>query len=259
MNRIRTFLTTALMAASLTVALTANAATVDKTDEEAAASEWEKSFELYFWLPRIYINTADDTAYYKLTLSTILRTLNFMTMIDANAQKDKWSMGADMIYMHLTDKIKSNNPHPILDNPKVHIGMRAFISTFGGGYQFYDKGRTELHALAGARYLYIRLPIDFDVGGVEKFGLNLGGHNWNGVIGMRGKTTFNDKLYMDYYADLGTGQAKNTYQIKVGGGYRTKYFTFTGGFRYLRWNFDSSSNLDNLRVIGPYVGAKWFF
>jgi hypothetical protein len=248
----------ALMAASLTVALTANAATVDKTDEEAAASEWKKSFELYFWLPRIYINTADDSDYFKLTLSDILRNLNFMTMIDFNAQKDKWSMGADMIYVHLTDKITTDS-HPILDDPKVHIGMRAFISTFGGSYQFFDKGRTELSALAGVRYLYIRLPIEFDIDGDESFGVDLGGHNWNGVIGMRGKTTFNDKLYMDYYADLGTGQAKNTYQIKLGGGYRLKYFTFTGGFRYLRFNFDSSSDLDNLRVIGPYIGAKWFF
>jgi hypothetical protein len=247
-----------LMAASLTVALTANAATVDKTDEEAAASEWKKSFELYFWLPRIYINTADDSDYFKLTLSDILRNLNFMTMIDFNAQKDKWSMGADMIYIHLTDKITSD-PHPILDDPKAHIGMRAFISTFGGSYQFFDKGRTELYALAGVRYLYIRLPIEFDIDGAESFGVDLGGHNWNGVIGMRGKTTFNDKLYMDYYADLGTGQANNTYQIKVGGGYRHKYFTFTGGLRYLRFNFDSSSDLDNLRVIGPYIGAKWFF
>ena len=258
MKKIWTLLKMALMAASLTVALTANAATVDKTDEEAAASEWKKSFELYFWLPRIYINTADDSGYEKLTLSTILRNLNFMTMIDLNAQKDKWSMGADMIYMHLTDKITAD-PHPPLDDPKAHISMRAFISTFGGSYQFFDKGRTELHALAGVRYLYIRLPIEYDIDGVESFGVDLGGHNWNGVIGMRGKTTFNDKLYMDYYADLGTGQARNTYQIKLGGGYRLKYFTFTAGFRYLRWNFDSSEDLDNLRVIGPYVGAKWFF
>ena len=252
MTRIRTFLTMALVAASLTVALKANAA----TDEEAAASEWKKSFELYFWLPRMYINQADDAGYTKLTLSDILRTLNFMTMIDANAQKDKWSMGADMIYIHLTDKINPGVP-PSSDNPKAHVGMRAFISTFGGSYQFYEKDRTELHALAGARYLYLRVPIDYNDG--EESSEVLGGHNWDGVIGMRGKTTFNDKLYMDYYADLGTGQAQNTYQIKVGGGYRLKYFTLTGGFRYLRWNFDNSSNLDNIRVIGPYVGAKWFF
>jgi hypothetical protein len=36
-------------------------------------------------------------------------------------------------------------------------------------------------------------------------------------------------------------------------------FTGTFGFRYLRWNFDSSSDLENLRVIGPYVGARWTF
>ena len=89
--------------------------------------------------------------------------------------------------------------------------------------------------------------------------MTLGGHTWDGVIGMRGKTTLNEKWYMDYYADLGTGDSKLTYQAKVGFGYQFKKLTGTFGFRYLRWNFSSSSQLDNLRVIGPYVGAKWFF
>ena len=54
-----------------------------------------------------------------------------------------------------------------------------------------------------------------------------------------------------------SGDVKITWQAKVGFGYHFNKFTGTFGFRYLRWNFGSSSDLDNLRIIGPYVGARW--
>ncbi len=260
MDRIRTLLAIALVAASLTVVLTAHAATVDKTAEEAASSEWKKNFEVYFWLPRIDIKTATDE-HITLSLKDIINSLKWMTMIDFGAQKGKWSIGADAIYLHLSDSKERTTGNPI-GNPlelEARVGIRGFISTFGGAYQFAGNDSYELHALAGARYLYLKVPIEFDVNDVQRKKVTLGGHNWDGIIGMRGKTTLNEKWYMDYYADLGTGDSKLTYQAKVGFGYKFEKLTGTFGFRYLRWNFSSSSELDNLRVIGPYVGAKWFF
>ena len=42
-------------------------------------------------------------------------------------------------------------------------------------------------------------------------------------------------------------------------GYHFNKFTGTFGFRYLKWNLKKKTGLDNLSVIGPYVGAKWTF
>jgi len=47
--------------------------------------------------------------------------------------------------------------------------------------------------------------------------------------------------------------------IHIGAGHHFNKFAGTFGFRYLRWNWDSRSDLENWRVIGPYVGAKWTF
>lgn len=85
------------------------------------------------------------------------------------------------------------------------------------------------------------------------------GHNWNGIVGLEGKKQLNDRWYMDYYADIGTGNANLTWQAKLGGGYQFNKWTATFGLRYLRWNFKEDESLDKLRVIGPWVGARWVF
>ena len=231
-------------------------------NEEVTSSEWKKSLEVYGWLPNIYITTATED-HITLTLGDLLSNLKFMAMLDFGAQKDKWSMGADVIYMHISGSDEKTIPGP-LGNPvdiDVSVAMKAVISTFGGGYQFFGDNGHELHGVFGARYLYISLPIEIEVDAeigpdVDKK-VTLGGHNWDGVVGLRGKSTINEKWYTNYYLDVGTGDSKFTWQSKVGFGYQFNKFTGTFGFRYLKWNFGNSSQLDNLTVIGPYVGARW--
>ena len=90
--------------------------------------------------------------------------------------------------------------------------------------------------------------------------MTLGGSDqdkWDGIVGLQGVRTINDKWYFNYYGDIGAGESDLTFQTKLGFGYQFNKFTGTFGFRYQRWNFDDKGDLDNLYVIGPYVGAKW--
>jgi hypothetical protein len=256
MKQIWTLLAVVLMAATSTAALAA-----DPAADEAASSEWQKTLEVYGWLPNIYITTATQD-HITLTLGDLVSNLKFMAMADFAVQKNKWSMMADTIYMHIGDHGEKITGGPFGNPAEVdaQVGIRAFISTFGGGYQFAGNDRYELNVIGGARYIYLKVPIEVDdsvTTGDTK--VTLGGHNWDGVIGIRGKTTLNEKWYTNYYADIGTGDSKFTWQAKVGIGYKLKKFTATAGFRYLRWNNGSSNELDNLRILGPYVGAKWFW
>ena len=103
----------------------------------------------------------------------------------------------------------------------------------------------------------IEIEADAEIGAEGGKDETLGGQNWDGVIGLRGKSTINEKWYANYYLDVGAGDSKITWQTKVGFGYQFDKFTGTFGFRYLKWNFGNSRELDNLTVIGPYVGARW--
>jgi len=229
--------------------------------EETSSSEWEKTLEVYMWLPNLYITTATGS-HITLTLGDLVSNLKFLTMLDFGAQKGKWTMMADTIYLHIGDSGEKTTGGEF-GNPievDAQVGVRGFISTFAGGYEFLNDGRHRLYALAGARYLYLKVPIEVDASvtpGDKK--VTLGGHNWDGVIGIRGKSLIDDHWYANYGGDIGTGDSKFTWQAKVGLGYNFNKFTGTLGFRYLKWNFGSSNQLDNLTIIGPYVGARWFW
>ena len=43
--------------------------------------------------------------------------------------------------------------------------------------------------------------------------VTLGGHHWDGVVGLMGVKTINDKWYFDYYGDVGAGDSKLTWVL----------------------------------------------
>ena len=231
---------------------TASAAAQEKTSDQ-----WQYDFEVYGWLPQINITTApgDDLTW---TLGDLLSNLDMMAMVDFGARKNKWSMSADIIYLNLgkTEEISGD----IINHPvslEVDLDLRAVISTVHGGYQVTVNDKNQLDVIGGIRYLYLRVPLEFSLNDRTKR-VTLGGNgNWDGIVGLQGVRTINDKWYFDYYGDMGAGDSKFTWQTKLGFGYHFNKFTGTFGFRYLKWNLKKKTGLDDLSVIGPYVGAKW--
>jgi hypothetical protein len=227
--------------------------------QENTSDQWQYDFEVYGWLPQIDLTTTTDVNI-TLTLKDLLKNLDMMAMFDFGARKDKWSMNADIIYLNLG--AKKDITGKIIEHPvtlEADVDLRAFISTVHGGYQIAGNDKNQLDVIGGIRYLYIRVPLEFDLGDRTRKVILGGNGNWNGIVGLQGVRTINDKWYFNYYGDIGTGDADITWQTKLGFGYHFNKFTGTFGFRYLRWNFDKKADLDNLYVIGPYVGAKWFF
>jgi hypothetical protein len=227
--------------------------------DENSPGEWEKYFEIYGWLPNIYVTTASQD-HITLTLGDLLSNLKWMTMLDFGARNDKWSFRVDVIYLHIGDHIQKTTGGPFgrPETLDVNVSLKGLISTLSGGYQIAGNDRYQLDIIAGARYLNLELPLTIDIDDKSER-VDPGGHTWDGIVGISGVTTLNDKWYVDYYGDIGTGDSDLTWETRVGIGYKFKKFTGTAGLRYQRWNFDKKAELDNLRVIGPYVGAKWFW
>jgi len=226
--------------------------------QEKSPDDWQYSFELYVWAPKIQItDEADD----KLTLSLgdIIENLDMIFFGDIEMRKGDWSLGLDTVYMNLSaSETMTGN---IIGRPEkldVEVDMRAYVNTLTAGHTIARSHRNRFDIIGGVRYLYIRTDLEFDIeatpGEKEK---TLGGHHWDFLLGFEGKSLINDQWYFDYYGDVGSGESRLTWQAKVGMGYEFNKWTGTFGFRYLRYNFDNSSNLKNLDVIGPYLGAKW--
>ena len=117
-----------------------------------------------------------------------------------------------------------------------------------------------MNLLAGARYLDLDLELKVDVDGARDHELSKAGsdsgNNWDGIIGVKGEVLLNERWYIPFYADIGTGDSEVTYQLFGGFGYRFSRVDLIAGWRYLRWNFDDSPALDNLWINGPIAGVK---
>jgi len=225
--------------------------------QEESSDEWEYDFEIYGWLPTIK-PTLPNGETLNWSLSDLLSNLDFMAMFDGGARKGKWSMGADFIYLNLGDTrtiSKEIINHPV--DVEADLDLRALPFTVTAGYQIAESEKSRTDIIGGVRYIYIRLPIELSIGDKIENTLTEKLITWDGIVGLQGKTGINDRWYFDYYGDIGTGQSKLTWQAKAGFGYHFNKWTATFGYRYLRWNYESTEILKNLTIVGPYIGAKW--
>jgi len=84
----------------------------------------------------------------------------------------------------------------------------------------------------------------------------------DGIVGASGKVNLDNQkmLYFSYYGDVGTGDSDLTWSVQGILGYRlNKRWNLQGGYRFVRWNFESGDSLSTLNVRGPIFGATYKF
>ena len=146
--------------------------------------------------------------------------------------------------------------------------MKAWITTFGAGYNVVDNEKATLDLVGGARYFWLDVDIKLDLsikgsGGrlntSRKEKVSDSDHVWDGIVGVRGQINLNKNWYLHYYADIGTGGSQSTWQAMAGVGYNFKWGDVLLAYRYLDYNFDSDFILDDLSISGPALGARFRF
>lgn len=131
-----------------------------------------------------------------------------------------------------------------------------------GGYNLRQTEQGSIDLIAGARYLDLKL--DFGLGlGVGPYAasrdVSVSGNVWDAVVGVRGRANLNDRWYLPYHLDIGTGQSDLTWQVSAGLAYRFDWGDISLLYRHIDWEFDSDSRLDNMNFSGPLLAAKFQF
>lgn len=224
----------------------------------APADRWIYGAEVYLWGASVggKTVTGDDI---DVSFTDLVPKLDLGFMATLAASKGEWTAFADFIYLDVSDDIKSTAN--IIGRPvrlELDAELKGFVTTLGGAYSFFDSGGTRLNAILGARYEWLDLELEFDVGPF-KAKVSDTGRTWDAIVGLRGKTDLSDKWYLTYYADIGTGQSDLTWQALAAVNYRFRKVDAVLGYRYLKWDFDDKNLLDNLHLTGPFAGVKFFF
>ena len=224
--------------------------------EEKSAGDTEFGFEAYLWMSTVRATTVTGHPVL-ITFGDIVKSLDFTVMLRGSVQKDRFFGMADMIYLNISDS--HTHDGEFLGQPvtgKHDIGLEAWILNFIGGYELVDNGKDTFGLAAGARYL--KLTLDTTVKLEDEKEKSFGDAVWDGVVALRGRHNFPDGHYLNYYADVGGGDSKLTWQALADFAYDYKKFTGKIGYRYLKWNFKNDAKaMDNKTIHGPYISAKW--
>ena len=224
---------------------------VEPVIEAVPVSAWETSASIYMWGAGISGETANDGEI-DVSFSDILDNLDMGFMGILRTQKGKWGIESDFVYLKIGSDLDNNT----LINK---FSLKTWIVTPIVTYQVVDSGQLNLHLLAGGRYLYMKPSITGFLG-VQR---DTSGNLWDGIIGVKGTYDLNEKWFMPFHLDVGTGDTDVTWQAFAGIGYKYENFDLIAGYRYLDWSFDDSSPggqiFNDLTIDGPVIGAKFRF
>ncbi len=234
--------------------------------EETSPNSWTFSANIYAWMPAIkgQSTTGKDI---DISFSDILNNLDFTYMGGVAARKEKLTLLVDVIYMNLEDTSNATlHQGNLVDLSLTNVKLKAWVVTPAVAYNVVQSDRVKLDLLAGARYFYLKATTDFEDQGpltTRKFSVSGSTDYWDGIVGAMGQIKVNEKWYLPFQGDIGTGDTDLTWQVFGGVGYKFTNLDLIAGYRHLEWNFDSSNKggevLNDIYISGPIIGFRYYF
>jgi len=175
------------------------------------------------------------------------------------ARKGRWTLIADMLYLSIHEETGSTaNLIGLPVKLDVDVKLKGYVSTLGAAYRVIENDMTSLDLLAGARYF--KLDVDFDANvGTGKVKYSDSGDVLDGIIGAQVLTGLSERWYVSFYADVGAGDSKLTWQAWPGVGCRLDNIDAVAGYRHLEWETDDGDTFKDLSFSGPMLGVKFRF
>jgi len=234
-------------------------ATVCVGSAAAAADEgWQFKLAVYGWLPNIDVELPSGQKS-EITRDDIVKNLDMAAMARVRAQKDRWSLTTDFIYFDLSHKDRS----PVLPGLDLRrLNLEASLVKPSIGYRVYTSGDNSVELYAGARYFWVQPGLKFQQVAPNppgSFQESASDSRWDGLVGVRGQQALARQWYIQYYADVGTGDSDSVVDMLAGIGYRFQRFDLVAAWRYMDYDFGNDWVLKTMAINGPLVGAQWAF
>ncbi len=276
-DRTRSSLVTAAIIA-ITAAVPAQA------HAEDAKNDWQYTVTIYGWLPAIdgHLNIPEKApgvgggTPVSVDASKILDALNFTFMGMFTAEKDRWGVATDIIYLDLGASQKRSKDFafgpenlPAGVTGRGDLGIRGWLLTLDGTYRVVDNADHPVVLFAGARMLDLTSDLNWklegNVAGIpvgQRSGRgSVGDTLWDGIVGVKGRANFgkDKKWFVPYYLDVGTGDSQVTWQWFTGVGYAFDWGDLVAVWRYLDYNMSSGDAIEDLNMQGGAIGVTFRF
>ena len=252
-------------------------AVAQTTDPWKLSDSWTFAAILYGYLPSIGGKTTfpgGEGTDIHINANDIIGNLNGAFMGSLEGQKGAWGAFTDILYMNVSGT-KSQDRNftlggmdlPAGVNSDTKLTVKSTVWTLGGSYRVIAQPGATMDLLAGARLLDASETLNFQLSGNldsiplpgQSTSRSVSENYWDGIVGVKGRFGFGDenRWVVPYYADVGTGQSKSTWQLMGGLGYAYNWGSIFAAWRYMDWNFKSGSKIESLNLNGPMLGVAF--
>lgn len=270
----RRALVAALIAAG---ALPVMATAADDAAATATPDKWQFAVLVYGYLPQISGKVSAPIAgtggSFTLDQSDILDHLKMTAMGAFDAHYGHWGLFADALYLDLGQSKTGFRDFTLPDgfpvgsaSARVNLDVKSWIVTWGLEYRLVMQPDLILDSLIGGRYLYLKQRLDWNITGdigtnppqVRVGNRELSGDKVDAVVGFKGDWKFAGERpwALPFYADIGGGASKLTWQVVVGIGYHVGAWEIDALYREINYHLNSSGAQD-LNIKGPALGAAY--
>jgi hypothetical protein len=227
-----------------------------------AADGWQSTGTLYFWAAGINATTLGG-ADIDVDFDTLLDNLDMTFMGAVEVRRGPWSALADVVYLNVGADEGASVKVPVGDSVvpvDVDVGVktRGWVINLLGAYTVVESERGSVDLLAGARYLELKAALDLRAG-QKRADRSVLGTVWDGVVGVKGQLTLDDRWYLPFYADVGAGESDLTWQVFGGVGYAFDWGEVSLVYRHVHWDLGSGAEIDDISFSGPAAAVSWRF
>jgi hypothetical protein len=224
--------------------------------QDLDTDRWQLSVTPYGWLAGLQgdVKVRDTTVHVDVPFHDILDALDFTAMVHIEAQKGRWGLLSDVMYLAVSTSKDLN----IVD---AQLDQDMWIVEFGGFYRLADwSGSSRLSmsvdALIGGRYW--NMDADLDIGPLSR---NSNADWIDPFIGLRWIGRLTDWLSLYARGDIGgfgvyDDASRLTWNADGGAAFNlSKSVALLAGYRALNIDRPERHNLDaDLTILGPEVG-----
>lgn len=244
--------------------------------------KWHTLITPYVWLPSISgtVNfhhpallgiIGSDVAQITVgaSASSVLSHLNSGGLIAGEVRKDAFAVGADLIFMNLSD---SGNRAVTITGPdgRVEIPLTSAIGTHINntiweiipGYTLAHGQWGNFDAFIGVRSISLHSTLGWTFTGPIDIVPLTGSANADVTLtdfigGIRGKLRLGDRFFIPYYGDAGSGGSNSTSQYYSGIGYAQNWGNLILLYRSLEYNQNGGQLLQHATISGLAFGATF--
>ena len=247
---------------------------------QASAEPWKFEATIYGWFPAIGGNTSFPPAgggpSIDVSTRQVIDALKFAFMGTFEAKTGKWGLWTDLVYADFGASKSgfrefdlAHAPLPVDLSADLNLDIKSWIWTMAGTYNLASTPEYSTDLVAGARLLDMSNTLGYTFS-ASTSGNPLAGRSgtaevsanfWDAIVGLKGKVNFGAERtwFIPYYVDVGAGQSKLTWSVNAGVGYQFGWGSVIATWRYMDYQFKSSSRVESMSFNGPTIGASFQF